>query len=148
MGANVLDENGKAVPIIMGSYGIGVERILAAVIEQNHDENGIVWTPAVAPFDVVITVTNIKQTELAETGEQLYQELKANGFDALLDDRDERAGVKFKDAELIGIPFRINIGRRTSEGIVELVNRRTKESTEVKIQEVVEKLGNLTERKS
>lgn len=145
MGASVLDENGKAKPVIMGSYGIGVERILAAVIEQNHDENGIIFTKAIAPFDVVVTVTNIKQPELVEVGEKLYKDLLANGFDTLIDERDERAGVKFKDADLIGIPFRITIGKRAGEGIVELVNRRTKEVVEVKIDEVVEHLKKLTE---
>ena len=140
MNAKVLDENGKAKPVIMGSYGIGVERILAAVIEQNHDENGIIFTTAIAPFDVVITITNIKQPELAAAGEQIYNDLKQNGFDVLLDDRDERAGVKFKDAELIGIPLRVTIGKKAGEGIVELVNRRTKEATEVQIAEAVENL--------
>jgi prolyl-tRNA synthetase len=138
MGATVLDENGKAKPIIMGSYGIGVERILAAVIEQNHDDNGIIFTPAVAPFDVVVSITNIKQPELVEAGEKIYKDLLARGFDALLDDRDERAGVKFKDADLIGIPYRITIGKRAGEGIVELVNRRAKEMTEIKIEEIAD----------
>ncbi|MEP6925817.1 MAG: proline--tRNA ligase, partial [Pyrinomonadaceae bacterium] len=144
MNAKVLDENGKSVPVIMGSYGIGVERILAAVIEQNHDENGIIFTPSVAPFDVVITVTNIKQPELVETGETLYADLKTAGFDVLLDDRDERAGVKFKDAELIGIPFRVTVGKRAGEGIIELVTRRTKEIEEVKIEELIERLKDLS----
>lgn len=141
MNARVLDENGKAKPIIMGSYGIGVERILAAAIEQNHDENGIIWTPAIAPFAVVVTITNIKQPELVRAGEQIYNDLKANGFDVLLDDRDERAGVKFKDAELIGIPFRVTIGKRAGEGIVELVDRRTMTPQEVQIIAVVERLN-------
>lgn len=145
MGATVLDENGKAVPIVMGSYGIGVERILAAVMEQNHDENGIIFTRAVAPFDVIVTITNIRQDELNSAGERIYQDLLANGFDALIDDRDERAGVKFKDADLIGIPFRVTVGKRAGEGIVELVNRRTREVSEIKIEEVVERLKNLTE---
>jgi prolyl-tRNA synthetase len=140
MNAKVLDENGKAVPIIMGSYGIGVERILAAVIEQNHDDNGIIFTPAVAPFDVIVTVTNIRQEELKKTGEQIYNNLKTDGFDVLLDDRDERAGVKFKDAELVGIPFRVTVGKRASEGIVELVNRRTKEIEEININELNKRL--------
>lgn len=143
MNAKILDENGKAKPIVMGSYGIGVERILAAVIEQNHDENGIVWTQAVAPFDVVVTLTNIKEPEIVAAGEKLYNELKAHGFDVLLDDRNERAGVKFKDADLIGIPFRINIGKRTGEGIIELVNRRTRESEEINLSDALERLKSL-----
>lgn len=146
MGAKVLDENGKAVPVIMGSYGIGVERIMAAAIEQNYDENGIIWNNAIAPFDVVVTVTNIKQPELMETGEKIYNNLRVNGFDPLLDDRDDRAGVKFKDADLIGIPFRINVGKKAGEGIVELVNRRTKETEEVKIEEVLERLTHLWQK--
>ena len=140
MNARVLDENGQAVPVIMGSYGIGVERILAAAIEQNHDENGIIFPASIAPFDVVITVTNIKQPELVETGEKLYADLLAAGFDVLLDDRDERAGVKFKDAELIGISLRVTVGKRASEGYVELTNRRNKETIEIKIEEVTERL--------
>jgi prolyl-tRNA synthetase len=140
MNARVLDENGKAVPVIMGSYGIGVERILAAAIEQNHDENGVIFPLSIAPFDVVITVTNIKQPELVEVGEKIYRDLITVGFDVLLDDRDERAGVKFKDAELTGIPFRVTVGKRAGEGIVEIVNRRTKEVVEIQSEEIVAKL--------
>ena len=140
MGANVLDENGKAVPVVMGSYGIGVERIMASVIEQNNDTDGIIWTPAVAPFHAIITVTNIKQNNLLEIGEKIYSELQKSGFDVLLDDRDERAGVKFKDADLIGVPFRVNVGKKADQGIVELVTRKTKETEEVKIEELSEKL--------
>lgn len=140
MDATVLNENGKPVPIVMGSYGIGVERIMASVIEQNHDENGIIWTDGITPFDVVVTVTNVKQTELVEAGEKIYEELKAEDFDVLLDDRNERAGVKFNDAELIGIPFRVTIGKKANESIVELTTRRTKETVDVKISEIVETL--------
>jgi prolyl-tRNA synthetase len=140
MNATVLDQNGKPVPIVMGSYGIGVERIMASVIEQNHDDDGIIWTKNVAPFDVVITVTNVKQAELLEAGEKIYDELRAKGFDVLLDDRQERAGVKFNDAELIGIPFRVTIGKKASEGIVELTTRKTKETVDVKVDEIVGKL--------
>lgn len=140
MGANVLDENGKAVPVVMGSYGIGVERIMASVIEQNHDADGIIWTPAVAPFDVIITVTNIRQDNLLETAEKIYSDLQKSGFGVLLDDRDERAGVKFKDADLIGVPFRITVGKKADEGIVELVTRKIREIEEVKIEELAGKL--------
>lgn len=143
MGANVLDINGKPVLIVMGSYGIGVERILAAVIEQNNDENGIIFTPAVAPFDVVVTITNIRQEALNEIGEQIYKDLLASGLDVLIDDRDERAGVKFKDADLIGIPFRVNVGKKAGEGIVELIDRRTKEIEEISISEVSGRLNSL-----
>jgi len=138
MGANVLDENGKAVPLVMGSYGIGVERIMASVIEQNHDADGIIWTPATAPFDVVVTVTNVRDDVLSELGSRLYRELVRDDLEVLLDDRDERAGVKFKDADLIGIPLRVNIGKRAAEGIVELVDRRTKTIREVPIDELAD----------
>ena len=146
MGARVLNENGKEVPIFMGSYGIGVERIMASVIEQNHDPDGIVWSPAVTPFDVIITVTNIRQDDLREAGEKLYRELSAEGLSVLLDDRDERAGVKFKDADLIGIPYRLNIGKKVIEGLVELVDRATKNSSDVAIDQAVSRLTGLMEK--
>ena len=140
MGATVLNENGKPVPVVMGSYGIGVERIMASVIEQSNDEHGIIWTKNVSPFDVVITITNTKDEFLLETGERLYRELKANGVEVLLDDRKERAGVKFKDAELIGIPNRVTVGKRATEGIVEITDRQTRKMLEVSLDEVVSKL--------
>jgi prolyl-tRNA synthetase len=141
MGATVLDENGKARPIVMGSYGIGVERIMASVIEQNHDADGIIWSSATAPFDVVVTVTNVRDDRLLELGTRLYRELARDGFEALLDDRDERAGVKFKDADLIGIPYRVNVGKRAGEGIVELVDRATRSIQEVSIDEIADVLS-------
>lgn len=137
MGATVLNQDGKPVPVIMGCYGIGVERIIAAAVEQLHDEDGIVWPKSLAPFDVVVTVTNLKQAELREAGERLYEELQRAGLEVLLDDRDERAGVKFKDADLIGIPYRITIGKKAAEGIVELFDRRAKSNIEVKLSDVV-----------
>jgi prolyl-tRNA synthetase len=143
MGATVLNHEGKEVPIEMGSYGIGVERIISAVVEQQHDEDGIIWPQSVTPFDVVVTVTNMKQDDLRAAGEKLYDELERAGLDVLLDDRDERAGVKFKDADLIGIPYRITIGKKVAEGVVELFNRREKKSEDVKISEVVEQLHRL-----
>ena len=137
MGATVLTQDGKQAPIVMGSYGIGVERIITAAVEQNHDDDGIIWPRSLAPFDVVVTVTNMKQDDLRETGEKLYQEFEQAGLEVLLDDRDERAGVKFKDADLIGIPYRVTIGKKIVDGIVELFERRTKKSEDVKITEVV-----------
>jgi prolyl-tRNA synthetase len=125
MGARVLDPNGKEVTPIMGSYGIGIERILTSAIEQSNDANGFWLPPSIAPFDVVVTVTNIADAGLLKVGEQVAKELEAAGFDVLLDDRDERAGVKFKDADLIGIPYRINVGKKAAEGVVELVARAT-----------------------
>jgi len=137
MGARVLDVNGKEVTPIMGSYGIGIERILTAAIEQSNDKNGF-WLPAsIAPFTVVVTVTNIADALLRETGEKLAAELTAAGLDVLLDDRDERAGVKFKDADLVGIPYRINVGKKAAAGQVELVTRATSTSVDVAIGEVV-----------
>ena len=137
MGACVLNQEGKEVPIVMGSYGIGVERIITAAVEQQHDEDGIIWPKSLAPFDVVVTVTNMKQDELRSAGEQLYEELHRAGLEVLLDDRDERAGVKFKDADLIGIPYRVTIGKKITDGVVELFDRRAKTSTDVKLSEVV-----------
>jgi prolyl-tRNA synthetase len=137
MGARVLTQDGREVPIIMGSYGIGVERIMAAAIELHHDADGIIWPRAIAPFDVVVTVTNTKQAEMKDAGEQLYAELQSAGLAVLLDDRDERAGVKFKDADLIGIPYRITVGKKITSGVVELFDRATKETTDVSLDEVV-----------
>jgi len=137
MGARVLDVNGKEVTPIMGSYGIGIERILTAAVEQSNDKNGFWLSPSIAPFTVVVTVTNMGDALLAETGEKLAADLEAAGLDVLLDDRDERAGVKFKDADLVGIPYRINVGKKAAEGKVELVTRATSTSVDVAINEVV-----------
>ncbi len=135
MGARVLDENGKEVTPIMGSYGIGIERILTAAIEQKNDANGFCLAASIAPFTVVVTVTNVADQALRETGEQLAAELEAAGLDVLLDDRDERAGVKFKDADLVGIPYRINVGKKAASGLVELVSRATGQSVDVAVAE-------------
>ncbi len=136
MGARVLDENGKEVTPIMGSYGIGIERILTASIEQSNDANGF-WLPAaIAPFAVVVTITNAADATLRATGEQLASELEAMGLDVLLDDRDERAGVKFKDADLVGIPYRVNVGKKAAAGQVELVTRATGASVDVALSDV------------
>ncbi|HWG20761.1 MAG TPA: proline--tRNA ligase [Terracidiphilus sp.] len=141
MGARVLDPNGKEVTPIMGSYGIGIERILTAAIEQSNDANGF-WLPAsIAPFTAVITVTNIADAALRETGEKLAATLEAAGIDVLLDDRDERAGVKFKDADLVGIPYRINVGKKAAGGQVELVTRATLHSVDVALDQVAHELN-------
>ena len=137
MGARVLDPNGKEVTPIMGSYGIGIERILTAAVEQSNDKNGFWLAASIAPFTVVVTITNMTDALLKETGEKLAAELEAAGLDVLLDDRDERAGVKFKDADLIGIPYRINVGKKAAEGKVELVARATSTSVDVELSEVV-----------
>jgi prolyl-tRNA synthetase len=137
MGARVLDPNGKEVTPIMGSYGIGIERILTAAIEQSNDANGF-WLPSsIAPFTVVVTVTNVADAALREAGETLAAQLDAAGLDVLLDDRDERAGVKFKDADLVGIPYRINVGKKAASGQAELVSRATASSVDVALGEVV-----------
>lgn len=137
MGATVLTADGKEVPIVMGSYGIGVERIITAAIEQNHDADGIIWPKSLTPFDVIVTVTNMKDEKLRAAGEKLYEDLQAAGLQVLLDDRDERAGVKFKDADLIGVPYRITIGKKTADGLVELFDRRAKTSEDVALSEIV-----------
>jgi prolyl-tRNA synthetase len=133
MNASVLDEQGKAVTMFMGCYGIGVTRVVAAAIEQNHDANGILWPDAIAPFQVVLVPINYqKSAKVQETADALYRDFNAAGIDVLLDDRDARPGVKFADSELIGIPHRIVIGDRTlSAGKLEYRQRRETESTEI-----------------
>jgi prolyl-tRNA synthetase len=143
MGATVLTVEGKPVPIVMGSYGIGVERIITAAIEQHHDADGIIWPKSIAPFDVIVTITNTKDAALRETAEKLYKDLQRAGLDALLDDRDERAGVKFKDADLIGVPYRITVGKKAADGVVELFERATKTSEDVKLSEIVSRVQGL-----
>ena len=133
MHASVLDEQGKALTMFMGCYGIGVTRVVAAAIEQNHDANGIVWPEAIAPFQVVLVPINYqKSTRVQQTADALYQQFNAAGIDVLLDDRDARPGVKFADSELMGIPHRIVIGERGLDaGNLEYRHRRETESTEI-----------------
>jgi prolyl-tRNA synthetase len=138
MNARVLDKNGKEVHPIMGSYGIGMERILTAAIEQSNDENGFWLPPQIAPFEVVVTPTNVSDQKLKAAAEDLASRLEADGYDVLLDDRDERPGVKFKDADLVGIPFRINVGKKVTEGTVEVVQRSTGEMHDVSIAAIAE----------
>jgi len=138
MGARVLDKNGKEVTPIMGSYGIGIERILTAAVEQSNDENGFWLPPSIAPFEIVVTPTNVKDASLLNTAVDLGSRLEAAGFDVILDDRDERPGVKFKDADLVGIPFRITVGKKVTEDSVEVVLRSTREVRDVRIAAVVE----------
>jgi len=143
MGATVLSQDGREVPIVMGSYGIGVERIITAAVEQSQDNDGIIWPRSIAPFDVVVTITNMKDDRLHEVGEKLYKELEGAGLEVLLDDRDERAGVKFKDADLIGVPYRLTIGKKISDGLVELFDRRARASQDIKLGEVVGRVQSL-----
>jgi prolyl-tRNA synthetase len=150
MGARVLDANGKEITPIMGSYGIGIERILTAAMEssaasfasQSNTEQ-FVLSPSIAPFEVVVTVTNVRESELLKAGQTIAAELSEVGVDVLLDDRDERAGVKFKDAELIGIPFRINIGKKLAEGQVEIVDRLNQTTTDASFDSVAELIQSL-----
>ncbi len=127
MGARVLDRNGKEVMPIMGCYGIGIERILTAAVEQSNDENGFCLPLSIAPFEVVVCPTNVKDDTLLKTAVDIATRLESEGFDVLLDDRDERPGVKFKDADLVGIPYRVTVGKKVTEGTVEVVQRSTRE---------------------
>ncbi len=138
MGARVLDHNGKEVAPIMGSYGIGIERILTAAVEQSNDENGFWLPPSIAPFEVVVVSTNSKDEAIRNASGDIARRLEASGFDVLLDDRDERPGVKFKDADLVGIPFRINVGKKVTEDTVEVVRRSTLAREDVKISAISE----------
>ncbi|MGB9715225.1 MAG: proline--tRNA ligase [Thermodesulfovibrionales bacterium] len=141
MKAFYLDKNGQEKPIIMGSYGIGPARIAAAAIEQNHDKDGIIWPKSIAPFDVEILPLNMKDSKTVEVAEKIYQELSNEGIEVLIDDREERAGVKFKDADLIGIPTHIIIGEKNlKEGMVEIKDRKTKKSEKVEIENVVRRI--------
>ncbi|MDY0234843.1 MAG: proline--tRNA ligase [Gudongella sp.] len=136
LSANFLDENGKAQLFYMGSYGVGVSRTVAAVIEQYHDDKGIVWPFVIAPYHVIVTVMNIKKEEQVELGESIYNSLIERGIETLLDNRNERAGVKFNDRELIGIPVQITVGKRADEGIVEFSLRKGGEKLEIKTEEI------------
>ncbi|MCT7547541.1 proline--tRNA ligase [Aliarcobacter butzleri] len=141
MNANFLDENGKAKPFIMGCYGIGVSRLVAAVIEQNHDDKGCIWTKATAPFMVDIIVSNSKKEEESKVGEELYSKLKQAGISTILDDRiNARFGFKMSDFELLGFPYAVVIGKKLEDGLVEIVDRKTLEKIDVKIDEVISKI--------
>lgn len=141
MKATFLDRNGKANPIIMGSYGIGVERIIAAAIEQNHDDKGMVWDPVLAPFQVHVIALKIDNPEIAETASHIYDSLTRSGVDTLFDDRTLSPGVKFKDADLIGIPIQVIVGERGLEqGKAEIKIRKTGEKTQVEISKVMDKI--------
>lgn len=138
MGAYYKDENMMQRLIVMGCYGIGVTRTLAAIVEQHHDENGIIWPVSVAPYHVIITVVNMKDGEQVKLGEEIYSKLSNTGLEVLLDDRDERAGVKFKDADIIGIPIRITVGKRAVENIVEYKLRKEADKIEMSVEKAIE----------
>lgn len=138
MNATYKDENQQDHPLVMGCYGIGVSRTLAAVIEQHHDEDGIVWPVSVAPYHAIVTLVKPKDEEQAKVAEEIYQSLLTAGVEAVIDDRDERPGVKFKDADLLGFPIRITVGKRAGEGIVEYKLRRDSEKSELSVAEAIE----------
>lgn len=140
MGATYLDKNGKTQPIVMGCYGIGVERTAAAVIEQHHDENGIIWPLSIAPYHVVVVPVNMKKEEQVKAAEKIYNELKDMGVEVLLDDRDERVGFKFKDSELIGIPMRITVGKDITDGKVEFKLRSESDKEVIALDEIKSKI--------
>jgi prolyl-tRNA synthetase len=140
MNATYTTEQGEEAPLVMGCYGIGVSRLAQAAVEQSYDKDGIIWPVAIAPFQAIVVIPNVNDTEQVTVAEQLYTDLKNAGIDTLLDDRDERAGVKFKDADLIGIPYRIVTGRSLKQGKVEVVTRRDHASQEVAIDAVVSTL--------
>lgn len=137
MGANYVDENQKEQPIVMGCYGIGVTRTLAAVVEQHHDENGIIWPMSVAPYHAIITLVKPDDEVQAGVAERIYQELLDARVEVLLDDRKERPGVKFKDADLLGIPVRITVGKLAGEDKVEYKLRRDAEKEEISVSEAI-----------
>jgi prolyl-tRNA synthetase len=140
--ANYLDESGAEKPIVMGSYGIGPARIAAAAIEQGNDENGMIWPLAIAPYQVMVLPVNAKDAKSMEVAEEMYAALEKKGFEALLDDRDERAGIKFKDADLIGIPWRIIIGEKNLQaGVVEIKERRTGQVEKVKVEHAIDAIA-------
>ena len=138
MNAIYKDENQQDYPLVMGCYGIGVSRTLAAVIEQHHDDDGIIWPVSVAPYHAIVTLVKPKDEEQAKLAEEIYQSLLVAGVEAVIDDRDERPGVKFKDADLLGFPIRITVGKRAGEGIVEYKLRRDSEKSELSVAEAIE----------
>jgi prolyl-tRNA synthetase len=146
MGATFTNEQGEEKPLIMGCYGLGVSRLAQAAVEQSYDQDGIIWPVPIAPYHAIVTIPNINDPQQVEIAEKLYTELNQAGIETLLDDRNERAGVKFKDADLIGIPFRIVTGRAIASGKVEVVERQTRQSQEIPIPELVSTLKQWVER--
>ena len=147
MNGTYLDENSKLKPYIMGCYGIGVSRLIAAIIEQNNDENGIIWPKAIAPYLVHLVCLDMKKDVQKELSEKIYTKLLEDKIEVLYDDRIERPGVKFNDADLIGLPVQIIVGRKADEGIVEIKIRRTGEKKEVKVEELIENLEKIIKEK-
>ena len=146
MGANVLDKNGREIPVIMGCYGIGVSRLMSAIVEQYADENGMNWPKGLAPFDLHLVPINLNDEAQAALTSEVEDTMKKAGYQVLIDDRKERAGVKFADSDLIGLPVRVTIGKKAAEGIVEVKIRATGETVEVRKEELIETLNILNER--
>ena len=147
LGATYTDEEGNEKPIVMGCYGIGINRTVAAIIEQHHDEKGIIWPMSVAPYHVIVVPVNVSDEEQKQIAEKIYNKLLEEKLEVLIDDRDVRAGVKFNDADLIGIPVRVTIGKKVKEGIVEIKLREREEVEEVKVEEVVKRVKQIVEEK-
>jgi prolyl-tRNA synthetase len=147
MGAIVQDEKGRSLPIVMGCYGIGVERAMAAIVEASHDEKGIIWPVVVAPFEAVVTMLRADNPDVVDAAEGVYSQLTAAGVETLIDDRDERPGVKFADAELVGIPYRIAVGPKgVAAGTVELTTRRGMTTENVAMGEAAARVADLVNR--
>ena len=146
LGLNYLGDDNKNHPVVMGCYGIGIERILSSIVEQNNDEKGIIWPINVAPYKVAIVVINPKEAEQLEAGEKLYSQLNKMGIDTLIDDRTERAGVKFNDIDLLGIPVRITIGKKIAENVIEIKTRAEDIVTEFKVDEAINEVNNIIEK--
>ena len=143
LGLNYLGEDNQSHPVVMGSYGIGLERILSAIVEQNNDEKGIIWPMNVAPYKVAVVVINPKDEEQLKAGNELYNTLNSLGIDTLIDDRKERAGVKFNDMDLIGIPMRITVGKKITDEMVEFKMRNEENSEDCKLDSVIEKINSI-----
>ena len=144
MKATFLDKNGQERPFIMGCYGIGISRTMAAAVEQNHDENGIIWPLPIAPYQLIIVPINTKKTEQMDLAWSIYEQLSGQGLEVIIDDRDERAGVKFKDADLTGIPLRITIGPKAlQENKVEVKKRWENETVLIAVEDIVEEINSI-----
>lgn len=145
MNAKVLDENGKLETVIMGCYGIGVSRIAAAAVEQHNDESGIKWPISIAPYEVDVIVTNVKDEKIVKASEKIYSKLKDANIDVIIDDRNEKAGFKFKDADLIGIPVKIIVGKMVDNNIVEVKLRSEEKGYEVSIDNICDHILKVVE---
>ena len=138
---NYLDENNELKPVVMGCYGIGLGRIMSSIVEQRNDENGIIWPLSIAPYPVCLVLAG-NDDKMIETADNIYEKLKKKGIDVLYDDRNERAGVKFKDMDLIGIPIRITVGKKLNDGLVEIKTRDNKINKDIKLEEIYENFFN------